>query len=392
MFDENKILEKKICIIDDDIDFAKGLSDYFEDSGYEVIVANDEIKGFDLIKEMKPNIVFLDLGLKNVSGIEVLKQIKMYNQFLPVIIISGTEILHEAVEAVKQGADDFISKPILELKEVEICVAKALEKNNLKLELNAYKENLEKIIGTRTKELNEKTFALERANKSLIEEIERRIAAEEYIKRGSLNIINALEEERKRLSLDLHDSFGPKLMFAKISLELYEKELSGDKIHLKNAIDTINKMSEEIRFIIKTLYPQSIDKYALTQNIKTLIKNFEEMSDIKFSFDLKGTEVDFDPKIKLNVYRVFQEAFNNIIKHSKAKNVTIKLNFSEFKLNAEIKDDGVGFILNQNQNDDHGTGLFSMNERIKHLNGEINIFSEFGKGSQINFEIPLTLK
>ena len=379
---------KKIYIIDDDLEFAKGLSDYFEDSGYKVIIISDEFKGLELIDEQLPDIVFLDLGLKSVNGIHILNQIKNKYKFLPVIIISGTDVMHEAVEAIKQGADDFISKPIFELRELEICVEKAFAKNILQNELENYKINLENMIDIRTRELNKKTWDLELANKSLIEEIEKRKTAEEYIKRGSLNIINALEDERKRLSFDLHDSIGQKLTYAKINLEMYIKELTQDKTKIINAIESITQMGEEIRMIIKSLYPQSIDKYPLIDNLTTLINNFEKLSNVKYSFQINGQEININPKMKLSIYRIFQEALNNINKHSSAKEVKIIIDLSDSQFYAAISDNGIGYRIDQSISEQLGTGLFSMNERAKQLNGQVQFSSVLGKGSTIIIEIP----
>ncbi|HRI47569.1 MAG TPA: response regulator [Ignavibacteriaceae bacterium] len=371
-----------VLIVDDDYDFAKSIEGYLSDYSATVKIITNPAEAILSIENKKPDLVFLDLKMPKISGLDLLPLIKEVDEFLPIIIISGTLDLAEAVETVKSGADDFVSKPILNFDEFGLVIKNVLEKNSLSKEIEDYRNNLENIVELRTEELRN-------ANKQLLEEIQKRKNAEEQLKVGTSNVIKAIEESRKMLSKELHDSIGQKMVFLKLNLELALKNKDDSGRYIETASESVTQISTELSAIVKMLYPQSIDKYSLTDNIESLVESFRKISNLNIKTIIVGEEPALDRQVKLNIYRVFQEALNNITKHSKASSVVLITEFLDNKIRCEISDDGIGLEMNIENRRLTSTGFFSMEERIADLNGNFKIETEINKGVKIIFDLTL---
>ena len=383
------LAEKEIfsLIVDDDAEFAKSIYIYLEDLGMKPILVSDSAEAIKYLKKNKVDLLILDLMMPKLNGIEIIKEVRKNEEYLPVIVISGTGSINLAVEAVKQGADDFLSKPITNFERLEISIEKVLDKALLVREISENRKNLESLVKIRTVQLESKNIELEKINVNLEEEISKRKEAEKFVKKGVLNIISALEDERKRLSKELHDSIGQKLMFSKLNLELVQKSLSNNNEMLDSAIEYLNQIGNDIYSLIKSLYPSSIEKYSLTKNIESLVSNYEKIIPARINLFVDGHENKLASDIKLNIYRIYQEALNNISKHSAAKEVTVSLKFSQNKISGKIENDGI--IINKRHEIKSGIGIFTMQERISNLNGKFTIDTFQRDRFKLLFEVPI---
>lgn len=383
------LAEKEIfsLIVDDDVDFAKSIYVYLEDLGIKSLLVSDSAEAIKYLKTNKVDLLILDLMIPKLNGIEIIKEVRKKEEYLPVIVISGTGSINLAVEAVKQGADDFLSKPITNFERLEISIEKVLDKALLVREISRHRKNLESLVKVRTSQLESKNKELGIININLEEEVTKRKEAEKIIKKGVLNIISALEDERKRLSKELHDSIGQKLMFSKLNLELVQKSLSNDNEKLNSAIEYLNQIGNDIYSLIKSLYPSSIEKYSLTKNIESLVGNYEKIIPAKINLFIDGPEIKLASDIKLNIYRIYQEALNNISKHSAAKKVNVSLNFSQNKISGKIENDGI--INNKREEIKSGIGIFTMQERVSNLNGKFTIDTVKKDRFKLFFEVPI---
>ena len=374
-------------VVDDDVEFANSINVFLEDIGIKPVLISSSPEAINYLSKHKVDLLLLDLMMPKMNGIEVINEIRKRDDCLPIIVVSGTGSISLAVEAVKQGADDFISKPIISFDQLEISIEKVLEKAVLLREVEDYRKNLESLVKLKTSQLETKNKDLELINKNLGDEIKKRKEAEEIVKTGILNIISAVEDERKRLSKELHDSIGQKLMFSKLNLELVQKDLQANNEMLNSAIEYLNQIGNDIYSLIKSLYPSSIEKYSLKKNIESLVKNYEKIISAKINLKIEGKESRLDSDIKLNIYRIYQEALNNISKHSAAKEIIVSLKFLQKKINGKIENDGIaGNKLNEIKS---GIGIFTMKERIGKLNGKLDIDNSKNNRFKVIFEIPL---
>lgn len=373
---------KKIITIDDDIEFSKSIKNFLEDLNANV---KDFANGFEAIEYIKSNpdadILLVDLRMPQIGGLEILEKIRELNINIPVVVISATNEVQTAIQAVKAGAADFLSKPIFDLDELEICISRTIQQYSDKKELEEYRSGLEKLVMQKTEELT-------RTNIELNVQIERTKIAEKKAKLGSQNYIDAVDETVKQISKELHDSVGQKLTLAKINLDILSKKLDGSNENLDTAVKSIEEIGNDIKGLVRKLYPQSIEKYSLEKNLESLVNSFDVIENVEINFECINCERLVSKELKLDIFRIFQESLNNIFKHSHADKIDLLADMSGNKIKILIKDNGTGFDLNATE-EKRGAGLFTMQERVGKYKGNFNLESNPGKGTSIKIEINL---
>ncbi len=211
-----------------------------------------------------------------------------------------------------------------------------------------------------------------------------------------IRVIKAQEEERQRVAREIHDGPAQSMANVVIKTEICEKLMDRDMektryelIQLKTLVKDCLK---DVRKIIYDLRPMSLDDLGLIPTIQQFIFNFEQETYINIDFSVNAENEEMHSIIKLTIFRIIQEALNNIKKYSKAKNTTIRLEKMEKSINLLIVDDGIGFDVDANidsNKEEGGFGLLIMSERVHLLKGKIDIKSNIGSGTRINIKIPL---
>ena len=209
----------------------------------------------------------------------------------------------------------------------------------------------------------------------------------------AISIIEAQEEERKRLSRDIHD--GPAQMLANVLLRsgLIEKvyaEYGADLAfkELNELKETVRDALSEVRRIIYNLRPMALDDLGLVPTLEKYLsstENFERATEIHFSSI--GQSLRLPTNIEISVFRLVQESVTNAIKHGNSKDVWVKIEWLRDILNIEVKDNGQGFELKEVR--DKSFGLIGMRERVELLKGEMKISSAPGKWTKVAFRVPL---
>ncbi|MBD3307354.1 response regulator [candidate division KSB3 bacterium] len=160
-----------VLCIDDEEMIRLSIADYLEDSGYQVHTAENGKAGLQMFREQSPAIVLVDLRMPEVDGLEVLATVRDESPEIPVIVVSGTGLIQDVVEALHLGAWDYITKPIEDMAILELAVEQCLEKSRIMRENREYKHQLERLVQERTEALqhSEKRLklALEAANEGL---------------------------------------------------------------------------------------------------------------------------------------------------------------------------------------------------------------------------------
>lgn len=193
----------------------------------------------------------------------------------------------------------------------------------------------------------------------------------------SQGLITAQEEERTRISKDLHDSVGQQLtLIKKKAQNLDQEELS------KMSNDAL----EEVRSISRDLYPATLRQLGFTQSVEQLVNDLDEGVDMFFTVEVDNIDNELNSEESLNFYRFIQESLSNVLKHSKAKAVSVIITKKPQVIEAMISDNGIGF---NNVVVKNSLGLKTMSERIKMMNGTFSIKSKISKGTTINAQIPI---
>jgi len=223
----------------------------------------------------------------------------------------------------------------------------------------------------------------------LIRDITSQIETEEFILTSTLE---AQEKERKRLSYELHDSIGQSLSAAVLSMNkvlMDETVMSEDgKEKLKQAIHYTNTGIQEARAIAHNLLPKSVEEAGLEDAIDTMLNSVSLVSNINFNFNSNLNGFRLSKEKEINIFRICQEALNNIIRHSQATEGSIQIMYYDEVLILTIDDNGEGFD-SKSKKLKNGIGVGGMMSRAKAMGGDFEVSSKPKKGTHILIEIPI---
>ncbi|TFD95965.1 histidine kinase [Jeotgalibacillus sp. R-1-5s-1] len=208
-----------------------------------------------------------------------------------------------------------------------------------------------------------------------------------------MQIIEAQEEERKRLSREIHD--GPAQMMANVLMrsdliERVYKEKGADQAiaEIKSLKKNVRAALSEVRRIIYDLRPMALDDLGLIPTLRKYLSSIEEYSNgTKLTFTQVGEDSRLDAKYEVSLFRLIQESVQNAIKHAEAKEVAVKVEIRRDSITAVIKDDGKGFDPTEKKQGSFG--LVGMKERVELIAGKLTVNSNAGKGTTIIIQVPL---
>ncbi len=236
------------------------------------------------------------------------------------------------------------------------------------------------------------TVAAEKAK--LVEDL---AAREEQVRRLAEHMLHVEEEERRRISRELHDEAGQSLLYIRLRLEMLQRNMD-EKSALHGEIGDIRKITEhtilEMRRLIAALSPAVLQQLGLGAALRRLLSRFRQLHSCQVRLGL--SPLDRLPKrVETIVYRLVQECLNNIAKHSKASNVNISLTSADGVLRLVVEDDGVGFLVSEALAKSNSFGLAGMRERVTLLGGNFEVTSERirgrkkRRGTRVTAELPI---
>lgn len=197
------------------------------------------------------------------------------------------------------------------------------------------------------------------------------------------------EQTFQHISREIHDNINLSLTLAKLNLNtLLDDPVQSDS-KIKSSVDLLSKSINELSSISKALNSDLIIQQSLLESLRDEINRITLASRIEVNFKILGEPVFLNSQKELIIFRIIQEAFNNIIKHSMAESSTLLLNFTEDSLVVEITDNGKGFNTHLEFSKSKA-GLKNMQNRVKFLGGNMKVESVEEKGTQLIFKIPYT--
>lgn len=205
------------------------------------------------------------------------------------------------------------------------------------------------------------------------------------------SILETEDRERKRIAEELHDGLGHLLVTANLLLQSIEEHTDGLEEELKDKIvschATIKKAIDENRSITANLTPLGLSNENIVATLSKLFENFEKSTKIKVNFTTKSDKNMLAQGIGNNLYRIAQEALNNVLKHAKATHVDIILACDK-ELTFIVTDDGIGFNT-QYMDQTKGIGFTNIANRVKAMGGSMDITSTPDAGTTLNVQVPL---
>jgi len=214
----------------------------------------------------------------------------------------------------------------------------------------------------------------------------------------SSQLIAAQEEERRRISLELHDEMGQALTAVNLNLAEMEKELPSNlaptiRKKLAETYSIVDQAQEQISELSLILRPSMLDDLGLVPTLRWHLNRYRKRTDLEVKFEVIALDERLGTDVETVIYRVVQEALNNTAKHGEAKRVIVRLQHKEEAIAAYVEDDGKGFDANETlvpgDPEEGGIGLLGMRERVALLGGSFSIESHKGHGTRVSVVIPV---
>jgi len=210
-----------------------------------------------------------------------------------------------------------------------------------------------------------------------------------------IRVIQAQEEERKRVAREIHD--GPAQTMANVVLraEICEKVLDRDvnqvRSELRELKEIVRGSLAEVRQIIFDLRPMALDDLGLVPTLRRYLADLQEKNKLITELRVFGREKRYTSGYEVAIFRSIQEALNNIVKHARARVATVRLELTDKQITVHIEDDGIGFSVEEamSSREDGHFGLLGITERIQLLNGRVEIKSSRGNGTRILIQLPV---
>jgi signal transduction histidine kinase len=240
--------------------------------------------------------------------------------------------------------------------------------------------------------LSEQIARIRARNLSLLKRLDE---SERRFRRISRGVLRMQEEERSRLSRDLHDGVGQLLTALRIQIELVEKEAELARSPLVARLRAVREMSEhclnDVRHLSRVLRPPMLDELGVLPTLRWFVRTFQEQTKIAVHLVCVGEERRLPGDIETLLYRLVQEALTNVAKHARVRAATVTLVVEKGRVFLKVEDEGEGFdgAAFLREEDELGFGVRSMRDRVLFLGGRFALRSAPGAGTSIEAELAL---
>jgi two-component system sensor histidine kinase ChiS len=208
----------------------------------------------------------------------------------------------------------------------------------------------------------------------------------------SKQLIQSQEKERRRIAAELHDSLSQNLIVINNTIQQVESP-DGSQQQMQQISSMVMESLDEVREIAYNLHPHQLDRLGLKKAVESVINKVAHATDIQFSLNIDDIDNIFPKDLEITFYRIVQEAINNIVKHSEAQKASVRIQKNKKNVHIKIRDNGKGFNVkgDHSTNSHQGFGLMGIMERVRLINGTMQIHSQPRNGTTITIQIPLNL-
>ena len=221
--------------------------------------------------------------------------------------------------------------------------------------------------------------------------------SEQQLRYFSSQLLKIQEDERRRISKELHDELGQSLIVLKFQIESMEAGLTQGKkeamADFQSVLRYLEGVIEKVRRLSWDLSPALLEELGLSAALKTLLEEFDEYFEIRWSCeDVEELDHLFSPLAAVNIYRIFQESLTNIGRHAQASKISVSIEKQDGSVAFIMEDNGKGFDLDQvrgREGREIGIGLAAMEERARLAGGSLQIQSQPGAGTKVTCTIPV---
>jgi signal transduction histidine kinase len=219
--------------------------------------------------------------------------------------------------------------------------------------------------------------------------VEQLAAREKQVRELAAHMVEVEEKERRRISRELHDETGQLLPYIRLQVELAERAAPEElKPALAEVRELIGRSVLEVRRIVADLSPAVLEQLGLAAAVRQLLRRFRQQYPIAVHADLAGLG-PVGKSTAIVAYRLLQECCSNVGRHSSASRLNISLGSDDKRLRMRVRDDGVGFRLEEALSRSDSFGVAGMRERVALVGGTLRVHSRLGRGTSIWAELPL---
>ncbi len=359
--------------------------------------------------------LYLPLGIGNgvLYGGLVILSFLLPNRTGPVITASICSVLTMADVILSPTLDGVplwmgVTNRLFSLTAIWLPVLFFLHRRRAEDALQRAHDALEERVQQRTRELAA-------VNNALVMEITERIETEHSLRNSEAvlqanqqelrqsreelralagQLLTAQEEDRRRISRDLHDDINQRLAMLSMDLRQAEKDTSTDAHSLRSTIrlvsDQLTAISDDVRQMAYRFHPSILDDLGLVKAIRRQIDDFASRTGSTISYVHRDPATALPAELAISLYRIVQESLSNIARHARASQVEIELICEDDLVSLSVHDNGIGFDRARLSHTGAHLGLLSMRERVRLAKGRFEIDSTPSRGTHIHVEIPLT--
>lgn len=342
-----------VLIVDDDPTARETVVAMLEGENHDLQLAKDGTQALHMLEGIQPDLILLDIMLPGMDGFEVCRHIRSTPSLaeIPIIMLTALDDRDSLLRALEAGADDFLSKP-------------------------ADRRELIARVRTITRLNRYRTLVEQREN----------------IRQMAERVVSAQEEERQRISRELHDDLGQALTTHLLALRNLQEDLTIPVEEMFAQLQSLYDQSYEIfvkvRRLARDLRPPVLDALGLKVAMQTYCAEFTRRTQLPVIFEAEEPLPDLPDTCKVTLYRVLQEALTNVVRHAQASQVWVDLSAEEEAVNLTVQDNGVGMDELKSKSD--GIGLAGLRERITIAGGTLNMSSAPKRGTILSAQFPLS--
>jgi signal transduction histidine kinase len=359
----------RVLLVEDSPSDARLMQHLLESdpNGFEVDIAEQLDEALARIRAERFDVVLLDLGLPDCTGIETLVRASAADPQMPIVVLTGADNEAIALEAIRRGGQDYLVKSHVDGQIVANSIRYAIQRKKIEEEL----KSLNKVLAHR---VAERTAVAERRTEQL-----RQLAAE---------LILAERRAQERLAQILHDGLQQTLVAAKFNLVLIER---GNREAAAETAKLIDEAIEISRSLTAELSPPMLHQEGLVPSLTWLVRWFKDRHGLDVELAAQDDMEPMPEQVIIQLFQSTREILFNVAKHAGVKTARVKVTQRDSRIFISIEDKGAGFDPSHLRTEGGGSGgfgLFNISKRISHLGGRMEIKSARGHGSRVNLTVP----
>jgi signal transduction histidine kinase len=391
----------QILLVEDDEDDYILVNEWLSRAGRgesRLYWAESTNQAFEILEKENIDAILVDYDLGASNGLDFVKLAIEKGCLAPIIMLTGRGDYEVDLRAMESGVSDFLGKGEVNPQLLERTIRYSIERKKTEETLRRVNEQLESVNEKLEDRVRERTKELIRKNEAMMEEVIHRQRVEIELAEVQRRLLDRVEAERLELAQELHD--GP---IQELYGLTYQLSFISSKVEQQEAQDEISSFQERLQKVIRSLRstagelrPPTLTPFGLEKAIRSHADEFlKEFPGLKVHLDLMPDEKTLPERMRLALFRIYQVAVTNVVRHAQASRVSIRLHLDDETVLLEITDDGCGFVVPERwisfAREGH-LGLVGATERAEAIGGQLIVESEPAKGTRMKVVVPRQLK